>query len=174
MPFPALLKVTESRLRLAICGVYSLAIVAIIVTIIRVILLATDVESSIKKILVLTAVELTVCIVIGILPGVSSSFTKRYVQGGSESNKLASTSRLKSDKYNNRVFVQLPGYDSSAVKAGGDADAIELSQPSHRAVAFAEGKDEYNNLRGSTDQIIDTAKGGITRVTHISVARNDR
>ena len=169
LPFPALLKVTERRLRIAICCVYSIAVVAIIVTVIRIILLATDVENSIKRIMVLTAVEVTVCIVIGILPGISSTFTKRYTQGGSEVNKSTFSSRLKSGKLRNPAFAQISGHDTSVVKDGGDANAMEFRELGHRAVGFADSI----SLTGSTEQIIDLTKGGILMTTHVSIAGED-
>jgi hypothetical protein len=171
LPFPALLKVTERRLRIAICGVYSIAIVAIIVSIIRIILLAIDVQNSIKRIMILTAVEVTVCLVVGILPGISSSFTKRYAQGGSEFSKSTPSSRLKSGKLNKPTFARLSGHDVSVVGDSGDANAVELSKLGHREFGFAEQENYTNCFTGSTDQIIGPEKGGITTTTHVSIAR---
>lgn len=170
LPFPALLKVTEKRLRAAICGVYSIAFVAIIVTITRIILLATDVQNSIKRIMVLTTIEGTVIIVIGILPGISSSFTKRYAQGGSEGNKSTLSSQLKSGKLNNPTFAQLSGHDSSVSRNGGDANTMQLCKLGHSAIGFAEESGDSRSLAGSTDQIIGPGKGGIMMTTHVSVA----
>jgi heme/copper-type cytochrome/quinol oxidase subunit 4 len=169
LPFPALIKVTERLLRIAICCVYSIAVVAIIVTIMRIVLLATDVENSIKRIMVLTTVEVTVCIVIGILPGISSTFTKRYAQGGSDVNKSSFSSRLKSGKLRNPTFAQLSGHDTPVVKDGVDADAAEFHQLGHRAVGFA----DTNSLTGSTEHIIDLGKGGILMTTRVSIAGED-
>ncbi|KAN0093539.1 hypothetical protein V8E51_016723 [Hyaloscypha variabilis] len=170
----SLLKIAERRLRLAICGVYSIAFVAIIVSIIRIVLLATDVQNSIKRIMVLTAVEMTVCIVIGVLPGISSSFTKRYAPGGSSFQNPTSSSRLKSGKLGRPTFAQLSGQDTSVAKDGGDADAMELHQLGHREVGFTEARGYSNNsLTGSTDQIIGQEKGGIMMMTHIEIARDD-
>ncbi|CZR60162.1 uncharacterized protein PAC_10058 [Phialocephala subalpina] len=167
LPFPVLLKVTERRLRIVICGVYSIAFVAIIVSIIRIILLVTDVQNSIKRIMVLTAVEVTVCVVIGILPGISSSFTKRYAQGGSEFPK--SSSRSKSGKLSHPTFAQLSGHDISVVKDG-HTNATELGKLGHHAYGFAERRGSSNSLAGSTDQIIAPAKGGIMMTTQVTVA----
>jgi len=174
LPFPALLKVTERRLRIAICGVYSIAFIAIIVSIIRIILLAIDVQNSIKRIMVLTSVEGTVCIVVGILPGISSSFTKRYIQGGSEFNKSTPSSKLKSGKFSRPSFAQLSGNDTSVVKDGGDEDAIEFAKLGHREFGSAGQEGYSNSFTGSTDQIIDTTKGGITKTIHVSIAKEDR
>lgn len=173
LPFPALLKVTERRLRIAICGVYSIAVIAIIVSIIRIILLAIDVQNSIKRIMVLTAVEVTVCLVVGILPGISSSFTKRYAQGGSEFSKSTPSSRLKSGKLNKPTFARLSGHDVSVVRDSGDVNAVELSKLGHREFGFAEQESYTNCFTGSTDQIIGPEKGGITTTTHVSIARED-
>ncbi|KAJ2906540.1 hypothetical protein MKZ38_001183 [Zalerion maritima] len=83
LPFPALLKISEPRLRIAVCGVYSLALVAVVVTIARVILLVTNADQSIRLIMLLSSAENAICIIVGVLPGISSTFTRRYVYGSS-------------------------------------------------------------------------------------------
>ena len=72
--------------------------------------------------------------------------------------------------------MHLSGHDTSVVKDDRDAsaDAVEFSQLGHRAVVFAEERDDGNSLTGSTDQIMDSVKGGITMATHVIVARDDR
>ncbi|KAH8594001.1 hypothetical protein B0O99DRAFT_712706 [Bisporella sp. PMI_857] len=154
LPFPALLKVAETRLRLAVCGVYSLAIIAIIVSIVRVVLLATDVQNSIKRIMVLSMIEVTVCIVIGIIPGISSAFTSKYAPASSNTKKLSSTSRAKSGKQGSQVFSRLEEDQITRGRTGDDAGDIELSSSSHRKLAFAEERVESRSFTGSTDQII--------------------
>ena len=171
LPFPALLKVTETRLRVAICGVYSLTIVAIIVTIIRVVLLATDVQNSIKRIIVLTTVELTVCIVIGILPGISSSFTRKYAQGVSSFSKPGPSSNGKSVKHDKRHFSHLASdRELFEMRAAKVTSAVSVLRTSHQVIVFAEERDQSSSFAGSTEQIIDTSKGGITKVVDISIA----
>lgn len=108
------------------------------------------------------------------MPGISSSFTKRYAQGGSELNKFATSNRLKTGKLSNPTFVQLSGHDTSAVKDSGETDAVELRQLGHRAVVFAEERGDSNSLTGSTDQIIGPAKGVIKMATQVSIARDER
>ncbi|KAH6666081.1 hypothetical protein B0J14DRAFT_678703 [Halenospora varia] len=163
LPFPALLKVAETRLRLAVCGVYSLAIIAIIVSLIRVVLLATDVQNSIKRIMVLTTIELTVCIVIGIIPGISSAFTSKYAPAASSTKKLSTTGRAKSGKQGSRVFSRLEENQVSGLRTGDDAGDIELSESSHRKLAFVEERVESSSCTGSTDQIIATGPEGLQK-----------
>ncbi|RYO96012.1 hypothetical protein DL765_011750 [Monosporascus sp. GIB2] len=152
LPFPALMKVSEPRLRAAVCGVYGLAIISIVVTIIRAILLATDPQYNLKRIFILSAIELTVCILIGALPGVSSPFTRRYVYGPTSASskepppgvnrRLSSQtkrnfSRLKNQNRPNTVeFIELDGNSregfsatqvSECASLGGSTDNIIMS-----------------------------------------------
>lgn len=159
MPFPALLKVTETRLRIAVCGVYSLAIIAIIVSLVRAVLLATDSQNSLKRIIILTTIELTVCIVIGIIPGVSSAFTRKYGQAGSSTKKLSSVGGAKSGKQGSQVFSRLEENRDLGSKSRDNAGDIELSVPSHRNLTLGEDRVESSSLTGSTDQIFATVPG---------------
>jgi hypothetical protein len=49
--------------------------------------MGTDPQHSLEKIISLTILETTTCIIIGVLPGMSSTFTRKYVQAGSNSSK---------------------------------------------------------------------------------------
>jgi hypothetical protein len=85
LPYPVLISMSKLRLRIAICVVYSLGIISIAVNITRIVLLATDAQHSVTKIMILSQAEVTTCIVIGVLPGISRVFTKKYLQGSSAS-----------------------------------------------------------------------------------------
>jgi len=92
LPFPALLKVTERRLRIAICCVYSIALLLHCQHYSH--YLASDrVQNSIKRIMVLTAVEVTVCLVVGILPGISYLLQRGTLKGAQSSSKSTPSSR---------------------------------------------------------------------------------
>ncbi|RYP37691.1 hypothetical protein DL768_010841 [Monosporascus sp. mg162] len=150
LPFPALVRVSEPRLRAAVCGVYSLAIISIVVTIIRAILLATDSQHNLKRILILTAIELTVCILIGVLPGVSSAFTRRYVYGSTSASSRQPPSglndRLASQTKHN--FIRLGEQNRP-----NPAEFIEL-QGKDRQGLSATPVSECPSLGGSTDRIV--------------------
>lgn len=111
----------------------------------------------------MTTVELTVCIVIGVLPGISSAFTRKYVQG------ISSSAKEKSKKHSHQQFSRLQERSRSKPQSGVDGGAMELTQSSHHVVVTADDMDEHMGVNGSTDQIIDSSKGGITKITHISV-----
>jgi len=89
LPFPALIQIGERRLRIAICGVYGLASVAIIVSVVRAALLGVNPQSNVKYIMSLTMIELATCIVVGCVPCISSTFTRKYVYSrrGTSSNR---------------------------------------------------------------------------------------
>jgi len=94
LPFPALIQVKERRLRYAVCGIYSLAI---IVSTTRIVLLGINAQANIKYITVLTQFELTTAVVVGSLPGISSVFTRKYVYGKGNTvgqNASSKTSRV--------------------------------------------------------------------------------
>lgn len=163
LPFPALLKVTETRLRIAVCGVYSLAIVAIIVSLIRVVLLATDVQNSIKRIMVLTTIEVTVCIIIGIIPGISSAFTRKYAQGGSSTKKLSTAGRVKSGRIDSQAFSRLEENRDFPSKSRDNAGNIELTVSRKCNTATGEDRVEASSFTGSTDQIFVSKLEGLAK-----------
>lgn len=146
LPFPALLKVSERRLRIAICLVYSIAFVDIIVSVTRIVLLATDVQNSLKRIMALTSIETTVCLVVGILPGISSSFTKRYVQGGLHIKKPTHSGRLSGVIINDPAFSHLSSNDISAVESGNDVNTLESHELGHRAFSLAKPSASKNSF----------------------------
>jgi len=92
LPFPALIQIGERRLRVAICGVYALASVAIIVSAVRAALLGVNPQSNIKYVMSLTMIEVATCIVVGCLPCISSTFTRKYVYS-SRANSAPSNRR---------------------------------------------------------------------------------
>ncbi|KAH6695941.1 hypothetical protein BKA61DRAFT_683319 [Leptodontidium sp. MPI-SDFR-AT-0119] len=163
LPFPTLLKVTETRLRIAVCGVYSLAVIAIIVSLVRVVLLATDVQNSIKRIMVLTTIELTVCIIIGVIPGISSAFTRKYAQAGPSTKKLSSAGRVKSGGNDSQAFSRLKENQGFHSKSRGDAGDIELSESQHRNLIPGEDRVEAGSFTGSTDQFFVSKPEGLTK-----------
>lgn len=160
---------TEPRLRLAVCGIYSLTIISIVVTIARAILLAIDPENSVKRILLLSDIELAVYIVIGVLPGVSSSFTRKYVQGRSGQSKSGRSNKGKNELHSNTSF---PSGGIFEMRGGKEDEDIGTPQSSNRANGSATDVDEIASFTGSTDRIIQTSKGGITKVTDISISVN--
>jgi hypothetical protein len=118
--------------------------------------------------MILTAVELTVCIIIGILPGISSFFIRRYTQRSSESRLR--TSRSKTTKQTD-IFVPLSDSGSSRTKVGDDIEGLEFTQLGHVAVAFA---DERVSPATSTDKIFGMEEVGIREVTDVSVTTHAR
>jgi hypothetical protein len=114
------MSVAELRLRIAICVVYSLGLISITFTIIRIVLLATDAQHSATKIMILSQAEVTTCIAIGVLPGISRVFAKKYLQGSSPSKDSAgrgyrrerdppSVKHGDASKRNEAEFIELPG-----------------------------------------------------------------
>lgn len=120
--------------------------------------------------MVLTTIEVTVCLVVAILPGISSAFTKKYAQG----NKSTFSKKSKRRELNKPTFVPLSGHDAPIAKDNGDANTMELCELGHHAVGFAEQGGYRNRPSSSTDEVIDTAKGGITMTTDVTIAREKR
>ncbi|KAH7176229.1 hypothetical protein EDB81DRAFT_33686 [Dactylonectria macrodidyma] len=146
LPFPALAKVSERRLRIAVYMVYSLGLVSIAVTIARIVLLATDASHSIEKIMLLSQAEITTCIVIGVLPGASSAFTRKYIYGISSSS--AQVARRSSAGRTNSKHPHDPPKPNPA-------DFIELHSRVPKATYFRD-RDDSGSLAGSTVEIIQT------------------
>lgn len=145
LPFPALAKVSERRLRIAVHMVYSLGLISIAVTIARIVLLATDAHHSIEKIILLSQAEMTTCIVIGILPGVSSVFTRKYIYGISSSASGHVARRSSAGRINSKHH-----HDPTTSNT---ADFIELSSRAPKATFFRDREDS-GSLAGSTVEII--------------------
>lgn len=154
MPFGALAKVSERRLRVAVYMIYSLGFISIAVSIARIVLLATDASHSIEKIILLSQAEITTCIVIGILPGVSSVFTRKYIYGISSSSSSAHAARRSSAGRINSKHHHDPTNSNTA-------DFIELSSRAPKATFFRDREDS-GSLAGSTVEIIQTSvKSGV-------------
>ncbi|RYP73202.1 hypothetical protein DL770_007831 [Monosporascus sp. CRB-9-2] len=167
LPFPALMRVSEPRLRAAVCGIYGLAVISIAVTIIRAILLATDAQNNLKRILILTAIELTVCILIGVLPGVSSAFTRRYVYGSASASSKQPppglNDRLSSQAKRN--FTRLKNQNRP-----NPAEFIELEGRDREGFG-ATGVSECASLGGSTDNIVKSDVKDLLR-RHARISHN--
>jgi len=134
-------------------------------------LMAVGGQNNIPRIMILSTVEITVCIVISILPALSSSFTKRYMQSGSASTKPTIPSRLKIGRLNNSTFAQLSGNNTTAAKDGSGSNDIEICELGNHALGFAEARGSGHSPTDSTDQILEAGKGGITMMTHVTVTR---
>jgi len=128
-------------------------------------------QNNIPRIMILSTVEISVCIVIGILPAFSSSFTKRYMRSGSASTKPTTASRLKIGRLNDSTFAQLSGNDTTAAKDASGPNDIEMCELGNHASGFAEARRSGHSPTDSTDQILEAGKGGITVMTHVTVAR---
>ncbi|KAH6967692.1 hypothetical protein BKA56DRAFT_678849 [Ilyonectria sp. MPI-CAGE-AT-0026] len=158
LPFPALAKVSERRLRIAVYMVYSLGLISIAVTIARIVLLATDARHSTEKIMLLSQVEVTTCIVIGVLPGVSSAFTRKYIYGSFSSAHVARHSDA--GRINSRHH--------HGPKKPNTADFIELPSRTPRATFFTE-RDDSGSLAGSTVEIIQTPANNVDNENRATV-----
>jgi len=128
-------------------------------------------HDNIPRTMILSTVEITVCIVIGILPALSSSFTNRYMRSVSASTKSTIPSRLKVGRLNNSTFAQPSGNETTAAKDGSGSNDIENCELGNHALGFAEARGSGYSPTDSTDQILEAGKGGITMVTHVTVAR---
>ncbi|KAJ2902525.1 hypothetical protein MKZ38_000490 [Zalerion maritima] len=91
IPFPALQSIKDLKLRLAISGVYALGLVGIVVSTVRIILMSIDPEKSIDRSITISSVETSVHIMVATIPGISSTFIKRY--SNRSSNKGSSSGR---------------------------------------------------------------------------------
>jgi hypothetical protein len=80
VPFPALLLITEKRIRIAISIVFGLAGIAVVVSIIRAVLIAKDVIRLSNLTIILSHIEVTSGVIISALPEVSRGFTRAYLQ----------------------------------------------------------------------------------------------
>jgi len=65
LPFPALVKISERPIRTAVCGVYSLARITIIISILRAVLLGLNRDASLELISILTMIEVMTVVVVG-------------------------------------------------------------------------------------------------------------
>jgi len=124
LPFPALIQIGERRLRIAICGVYTLAVVAIIVSAVRAALLGLNPQSNIKYIMSLTIIEVATCIVVGCLPCISSTFTRKYVynsknmSAANRGSTAAFNSTGRSSTFKQQEVSHMESIDLSTAKDG--------------------------------------------------------
>ena len=78
IPFPALVRIKDLKLRLAVCAIYALGTVGLAVSTVRIILMAIDPEKGLNRIIILSSVETSVHIMVATIPGLSGTFIKRY------------------------------------------------------------------------------------------------
>ncbi|KAF8860471.1 hypothetical protein BDZ45DRAFT_313295 [Acephala macrosclerotiorum] len=83
VPFPALLLITERRIRIAVSIVFGLAGIMVVVSIIRAILIANDDIKLNNLIIILSHIEVMSGVIISALPEVSRGFTRAYLQSSS-------------------------------------------------------------------------------------------
>lgn len=121
LPFPALVKIRERSIRTAVCGVYSLAGITIIISILRAVLLGLNTNASLELISILTMIEVMTIVVVGCLPGLSSTFTRKYVDHVTSKPRSESAVRQRKSQSSYKNFVQLRETDGSCKR-----DSIEL------------------------------------------------
>lgn len=121
LPFPALVKIRERSIRTAVCGVYSLAGITIIISILRAVLLGLNTNASLELISILTMIEVMTIVVVGCLPGLSSTFTRKYVDHVTSKQRSESAVGQRKSQGSYRNFVQLREIDGSCKR-----DSIEL------------------------------------------------
>ncbi|KAM5353075.1 hypothetical protein ACJZ2D_017044 [Fusarium nematophilum] len=153
LPYPALAKVTERRIRIGVYMVYSIGLISIAVSIARIVLLATNARQSIEKIMLLSVAEITTCLIIGVLPGISSVFTKKYIYGMSSSSSPTPAARCYITRRINSKHPHDPAKPSTA-------DFIELPSRVRKTTLFRDREDS-GSLAGSTVEIIQTAKSDV-------------
>lgn len=139
LPFPALMRITEKRIRIIISCVFALAGLVVIVSLIRAIQLIEKDRHRTNIIIFLSHVEVTAALVISAVPGMSKYFTAKYLQstqsggnstaGNSSSHPWRQTRHSipsdvvlasRSDKKNTDGFV---GLQSLHGRDGGEADS---------------------------------------------------
>jgi hypothetical protein len=122
LPFPALIQIGERRLRIAVCGVYALAGVSIIVSVVRAALLGVNPQSNIKYIMSLTIIEVATCIVVGCVPCISSTFTRKYVYSSRGSSNRRGTASFnitdRSSTFKKQDVSHMESIDLSTAKDG--------------------------------------------------------
>jgi hypothetical protein len=84
IPFPALILITEKRIRIAMSMVFGLAGVVIIVSLTRAILIRQSPVKSGELIITLSTIEVATGIIISAIPEVSRSFTRKYLESTRE------------------------------------------------------------------------------------------
>lgn len=140
LPFPALLCISERRLRIAIIGIYSLAFIAIFISLSRAVIFTQMDPKHVGRIVeILTMVELATTNVIGCLPGISSLFTRKYVStvsretgayrmdGFSQISNHSCPSKLAVTSYHLRANRETLAQPMEAVYQAGQPPLITLS-----------------------------------------------
>jgi hypothetical protein len=136
LPFPALVKISERPIRTAVCGVYSLAVITIIISILRAVLLGLNTDTSLEHISILTMIEVMTIVVVGCLPGLSSTFTRKYVYHVTSKPESRSAVGQQKSKSSYRNFVQLRETDGSYKR-----DSIELLPCANQADIMTTSRD---------------------------------
>lgn len=126
LPFPALVKISEPRIRMAVCGVYSLAGLTIIISILRAVLLGLNRGASLEHISILTMIEVMTIVVMSCLPGLSSTFTRKYIyhdvsypESGSAIGQQKSQS-----SYGNFAQLKEPGIELHGVRSEASGERL--------------------------------------------------
>lgn len=140
MPFPALVKISEPRIRAAVFGVYSLAGITIIISILRAVLLGLNTGASLELISIITMIEVMTTVVVGCLPGLSSAFTRKYVYHISTKSapRPAVGQRMSLRTY--RHFSQLGETGSSRKR-----DSIELLPHANQGAITTSSQDGFGS-----------------------------
>ncbi len=80
LPFPALLLITEKRIRAVISFVFGLAGIVVIVSIVRAVLISQHSNGRTTWIILLSHIEITAGLCISAIPEISKYFTKKYLE----------------------------------------------------------------------------------------------
>ena len=136
LPFPALLKISERPIRTAVCGVYSLAVITIIISILRAVLLGLNTDASLEHISILTMIEVMTVVVVGCLPGLSSTFTRKYVYHVTSKPASGSAAGQRRSKSSYRNFVELRESNGSCKR-----DSVELLPCENQADIMTTSRD---------------------------------
>lgn len=113
LPFPVLAQISERHIRTAVCGVYSLAGITIIFSAIRAVLLGLNRGASLEHISILTMIEVMIIVVMSCLPGLSSTFTRKYIHHDISHFESGLVARQRKGCNSYRHFAQLrePGIE---------------------------------------------------------------
>ncbi|KAJ2894439.1 hypothetical protein MKZ38_007542 [Zalerion maritima] len=88
IPFPALVKIRDLKLRLIICGVYALGISFTAISCVRVVLLVVHPDKDILRVMTLSIIEESAHVVVAAIPWISGIFIQKYyIEGGYVSTK---------------------------------------------------------------------------------------
>ena len=126
MPFPALVKISERRIRTAVCGVYSLAGITIIISILQAVLLGLNRGASLEHISILTMIEVMIIVVMGCLPGLSSTFTRKYIHHDISYPESGSAvgQRKRNSRYGNFAQLREPDIELLGVRGENSGEGL--------------------------------------------------